>query len=232
VLRAALFDFHGVLVDDAPIRFECLRRVLAEEGVEPAREVDFEPYRGLDDRTLLSRVLVAYGQEPSPFRLVRLGARQSTYYQEQVRSGGLPLASGAAELVASLAEDGWMLGVVSEVPREEIDGALARAGLRERFKALVGAEDVSSLPPDPEGYSRAIEALNSQPPLPERLFHPHEILALVASPASLAAARDLGFPTLAVSPRGFDLPADLTVPSLLDLTPARLRRRFAEVSRS
>ena len=28
--------------------------------------------------------------------------------------------------------------------------------------------------PDPEGYRRALEGLNSLPPLPARLFHPHE----------------------------------------------------------
>ena len=34
VLRAILFDFNGVLVDDEPIHFERFRQVLAEEGID------------------------------------------------------------------------------------------------------------------------------------------------------------------------------------------------------
>ena len=38
MLRAVLFDFNGVLVDDEPIHLEMFQRVLAEEGVALERE--------------------------------------------------------------------------------------------------------------------------------------------------------------------------------------------------
>ena len=33
MLRAILFDFNGILVDDEPVHLEMFQRVLAEEGV-------------------------------------------------------------------------------------------------------------------------------------------------------------------------------------------------------
>ncbi len=38
MLRAFIFDFNGVIVDDEPIHFELFKRVLAEEGIELTEE--------------------------------------------------------------------------------------------------------------------------------------------------------------------------------------------------
>jgi beta-phosphoglucomutase len=138
------------------------------------------------------------------------------------------------ELVQALAAGGRMLGVVSGALREEVEGALRQAGLLDRFKVLVTAEDVAEGKPDPEGYLKALESLNSQPPLPERLLHPHEVLAVEDSPAGLAAAAEVGFPTLGVAhtfPAGRLSAADAVAASLRELTPEGLDRLFAEVSR-
>ncbi len=49
-LRAVIFDFHGVIVDDEPWRLELFRIVLAEEGVGLTDEDYREKYLGYDDR--------------------------------------------------------------------------------------------------------------------------------------------------------------------------------------
>ena len=116
----------------------------------------------------------------------------------------------------------------------QVESALRQAGLRERFKLLVTAEDVAEGKPDPEGYRRALEGLNSQPPLPERLFHPHEVLAIEDSPAGLAAAADAGLTTLAVAqtyPKERLVMADAVCERLDGLTVAGLERLLAEASR-
>jgi phosphoglycolate phosphatase/beta-phosphoglucomutase len=165
---------------------------------------------------------------------MRLVARKASYYQEHIRRSGYPFFPGAVELVQALAGGGRMLGVVSGALREEVEGALRQAGILDRFKVLVSAEDVAEGKPDPEGYLAALERLNSQPPLPERLLHPHEVLAVEDSPAGLAAAAEVGFPTLGVAhtfPAGRLAAADAVAASLRELTPEGLDRLFAEVSR-
>jgi HAD superfamily hydrolase (TIGR01509 family) len=234
VLRAVLFDFNGVLVDDEPIHLEMFQRVLGDEGISLTAEDYYARYLGLDDRACFSAVLAAAGQEPTVPRLMRLIARKSSYYHERIRERGYPFFPGAVELVRELAQAGRMLGVVSGAALEEVEGGLRQAGLRDLFKVLVTAEDVSEGKPDPEGYLRALEILNSVPPLPERLVHPHEVLAVEDSPAGLAAAADVGLVTLGVAhtyPAERLREADVVAPRLEGMTLGRLERIFAEASR-
>jgi beta-phosphoglucomutase len=199
MLRAILFDFNGILVDDEPIHFALFARVLAEEGVTLERQAYFERYLHLDDRDCFGAVLEAAGQAPAPAQLMRLIARKASYYRDWIRQQGYPFFPGALELVREVAASGLSLGVVSGALGEEVEGALEQAGMRERFKVLVTAEDVSAGKPDPQGYRKAIEALNARPPLPDRLFHPHEVLAIEDSPGGLAAAASAGLCTLGVA---------------------------------
>jgi beta-phosphoglucomutase len=234
VIRAILFDFNGVLVDDEPIHLEMFQRVLGEEGIVLTAEDYYRDYLGFDDRGCFAAVLQKVGETPTVPRLMRLIARKASYYQEHMRQSGYPFFPGAAELVAELAATGRMLGIVSGALSEEVESALRQAGLRDHFKILVTAEDVTEGKPDPEGYRRAMEGLNSLPPLPERLFHPHEVLAIEDSPAGLAAAGDLGLSTLAVAhtypPHRLRM-ADAVAESLEGITVARLDRLLAEASR-
>jgi HAD superfamily hydrolase (TIGR01509 family) len=234
VLRAILFDFNGVLVDDEPIHLELSQRVLAEEGITLSAEDYHSRYLGLDDRACFAAALAAAGEAATVPRLMRLIARKASYYQERIRREGYPFFPGAVELVNALAAEGRMLGVVSGALREEAEGALRQAAILDRFKILITAEDVGEGKPNPEGYLRALEALNSLPPLPERLLHPHEVLAVEDSPAGLAAAAELGLATLGLThsfPAHRLRGADAVVGSLREVTPELLERLFAEVSR-
>jgi len=234
VLRAVLFDFNGVLVDDEPIHLEMFQRVLADEGISLTADDYYAHYLGLDDRGCFAAVLAAAGQAATVPRLMRLIARKSSYYQERIRERGYPFFPGAIELVEELAAAGRMLGVVSGALRDEVEGGLRQAGVRERFKVLVTAEDVDEGKPDPEGYLRALEALNSFPPLPERLIHPHEVLAVEDSPAGLAAAAEVGLVTLGVAHTYLTdrlrSTANVVAPRLAGLTLAHLDRLYAETS--
>lgn len=230
MIRAVLFDFNGVLVDDEPIHLELFQRVLAEEGIALSAEDYQARFVGLDDRTCFAAMLGGAGDVP---RLMRLVARKASYYRDRIRRGGYPFFPGALELVRALAAGRRMLGVVSGALLEEVEGALRQSSVLDLFKVLVTAEDVTEGKPHPEGYLKALESLNSQPPLPERLLHPHEVLAVEDSPAGLAAAADVGFPTLGVAhtfPAARLSGADVVTPSLRDLTPEGLDRLFAEVS--
>jgi HAD superfamily hydrolase (TIGR01509 family) len=200
MLRAVLFDFNGVLVDDEPLHLALFQRVLEEEGIEPFTEAEYwEHFVGLDDRAAFGELLERAGETPEVPRLMRLTARKSSYYQERVRREGYPFFPGAVRLVRELAGRGVQLGLVSGALRDEVEGALSQEGLLGAFKVLVTAEDVAASKPDPEGYRRSIEGLNSVPPLPDRLLHPHEAVAVEDTPAGVAAARGVGLRTVAVA---------------------------------
>ena len=234
-MRALVFDFNGVLVDDEPVHLRMFQHALEQEGIRLADEDYYAKYLGFDDRGCFAAVLAAAGQRPDPARVMRLVARKAAFYQEAIHRDGYPFFPGAVELVRSAADGGLMLALVSGALREEVEQALRQESLRRLFKILVTAEDVAEGKPDPEGYRRALAGLNAEPPLPERLLHPHEVLAIEDSPAGLQAARGAGFTTLGVAQtyaaeRLVD--ADFTVESLAGLGLEALQRRFAEASRA
>lgn len=229
-MRAILFDFNGVLVDDEPIHLELVRDVLAEEGVRVAPETLHDHCLGRDDREGFTAALEAAGEPAAPDRVARLVARKAAYYQMRVRRDGFPIIAGAPELVVAAHDAGWMLGLVTGALHAEVDGALRQMGLRDRFKTIVASEDVQRGKPDPEGYRLGLQELNAQPPLPERLLHPHEVVAIEDSPAGLRAARALGLATLGVA-HTHDAEqlaelADQVVATIAELTPATLGALF------
>ena len=198
MLRAILFDFNGVLVDDEPLHRELIQRVLGEEDI-PFVEEEYHRYLGLTDRACFTAILEAAGQEAGLGTVMRLITRKASYYQVAIRQDGYPFFPGAGELVQACYEAGWMLGVVSGALHEEVEGALAQEGIRDLFKVLITAEDVGRSKPDPEGYLLGLERFNAQPPLPDRLVHPHEVLAIEDTPPGLAAAVAAGVTPLAVA---------------------------------
>jgi beta-phosphoglucomutase len=230
VLRAIVFDFNGVLVDDEPLHYRLFRRVLEEEDLSLSEEDYYDRYLGLDDRGCFREVLEAAGRDASPLHLMRLIARKAAYYGEEIHRSGFPFFPGAVDLVRSCTGRGWMLAVVSGALRDEVEGALAQEGLRRHFKVLVTAEDVERTKPDPEGYRKALEGLNALPPLPERLLHPHEVAALEDSPAGLEAAAGAGLRTVGVAHTyGADRlgPADAVVNRVEELDADRLEDLLA-----
>ncbi len=231
MLRAILFGFHGVLVDDRALHEALFRRVLGEEGLALGPEEASQGLSGLDDRGGFAALLVRAGERPDPTRVARLAARKSSYYREAIRRDGYPVPPAAVGFVAAAAAEGLMLGVVSGASRAEVGEALLQAGLSASFKVTVSGEDVEAAPPDPQGHLRALELLNSLPPLPERLLHPHEVLTIGASPAGLAAAAAAGLVTLELAgpaERGRRAAADLQAAGWGALELARLRGAFPE----
>ena len=232
MLRGILFDFNGVLLDDEPLHFELFRRVLGEEGFELSEADYYREFVHFDDESGFRHALSRGGATPDPARIARLGARKAAYYQERIKEECYPFFVGAVDLVKSAADRGLVLGVVSGALRSEIEQALRQEGIDGLIKVVVAAEDVEESKPNPAGYLRGLEELNSKPPLPERLFHSHEVLAIEDTPFGLQAASAAGLLTLAVVhtvPVEELREADLTASSLDRVRIEELQAEFADV---
>jgi HAD superfamily hydrolase (TIGR01509 family) len=232
VLRAVLFDFNGVLVNDLDVHARLFERALAAEGLA-AQAVATLNVGARNDREVVAEILQHAGRPSDPATVNRLVARKARLFQEHARRQGYTFYPGALELVEGAASQGLMLGIVSGALREEIVQALHQSGLRRHFKAIVSAEDVRRGKPHPEVFQRALAELNNQPPLPERLVHPHEVLAVENSPMGLAAASAAGLVSLGVAHR-YEIcqlvTASGAVKSLSEIDPGGLQTIFAEAS--
>lgn len=199
MLRAILFDFNGVLVDDEPLHLELVRRLLEEEEVTVSPAFYGRRMLGIPDRECFDVALRAAGDGAPGERVERLVERKAALYRSIVERQGFPQFPGVARLVADADDRGLMLGVVTGALRSEVDAALSQMGILERFKVIVSAEDITRGKPDPQGYIRAVATFNTVPPLPSRMLHPHEVLAVEDTPQGLWAAHAAGLQRLGVA---------------------------------
>ncbi len=230
MIRAFLFDFNGVLVDDEPLHRALLERVLGEEGLGPPPDSGPGWSVGISDRTALERALAAAGRDAPVERLARLEARKHAYYQGEIVRTGYPWFPGAARFVTSAARAGLALAVVSGARRSEVEAGLDQEGLRERFEVLVTADDVTRGKPDPEGYRLALALLNGDRSPSVKAIGASEAVAIEDSPAGLEAAAACGLRTVAVAhsfPAARLARAALVVPTIAGLHLETLLERFA-----
>ena len=139
MLRAVIFDFNGIIVDDEPVHFRLFQKVLGEEGIALSQETYYARYLGFDDRGAFQAGFADQNRPLSEAKLGELVARKAAYYQDAIRDQFV-LFSGAKALVASLSKS-LPLAVASGALRHEIEAILTGAGLIEHFDAIVSAED-------------------------------------------------------------------------------------------
>ena len=160
MLRALIFDFNGIIVDDEPIHFELFRRVLAEESIALTEENYYARYLGFDDRGAFSAAYRENGRSLDESLLARLIGRKAVYYQTAIQNK-VRIFPGVEKLIAALAP-AVPLAVASGALRQEIETILSTAGLRKHFSVIISAEDVNHGKPEPEIFLKALAALNAQ----------------------------------------------------------------------
>jgi HAD superfamily hydrolase (TIGR01509 family) len=221
-MRAAIFDFDGVIVDSEPLHFQALRGSLLPEGIQIDEEEYYSRYLAYNDRTAIRLALEAHDVSPPPARLDAIARRKAELFADLASK--IPLFPGAAELVRSLAAR-VPLAIASGALHGEIDAILRGAGLREAFAAIVGADDVSRGKPDPEPYVTAMGLLAARAPG----LAPAECLVFEDSMAGIASARAAGMKVVAVAhsyPREKLGAAHRVVDSLVGLENDGLRALF------
>lgn len=160
MLRAVIFDFNGIIVDDEPIHFKLFERVLGEEGIALTEADYYARYLGFDDRGAFMAGFRENNRPLSNQKLQELIERKAAYYQEAIRNH-VTVFPGVKNLVAELART-LPLAVASGALRHEIETILRTLELLDHFRAIVAAEDVTQGKPAPEIYLKALAALNAQ----------------------------------------------------------------------
>lgn len=223
MLRALIFDFNGIIVDDEPIHFQLFQKVLSEEGIVLTEEAYYERYLGFDDRGAFE---AGYRQNQQPLDALKLHElidRKARYYQEAIRNH-VAIFPGVKDLIAGLTPS-LPLAVASGALRHEIETILATAGLLEFFDAIVSAEDVSRGKPEPEIFLKALAALNAQhngAPIAA-----NECVVIEDSKEGIRGARRAGMKCLAVTnshPAELLVDANAVVKSLEDITLSYLQQ--------
>ncbi len=229
MIRAVIFDFNGVLVNDEAVHFALFQQVLAEEGVPIDAQQYHDTYLGYDDRGCFEHALADHGQAADAARLDELIARKASRYF-QAAEVGLSYYEGVKELILRLAAK-YPLGIYSGALRPEIDWALGRIGVLDRFAAIISAEQTTRCKPDPQGYTMAYEALRDHPRLGLADLDPGDCVVIEDSLAGLQAALGAGMCGVGVAQTYtidelLDVGADAAIAATKDFTPEWIAATF------
>jgi beta-phosphoglucomutase len=221
-LRAAVFDFDGVIVDSEPLHFRALRDALRTENVEITHAEYWDHLLAYDD---LSSIRVAFerrGERLEPERLARVARAKAARFAALIPE--IPVFPGAREVIGALAGE-LPLAIASGARREEIEQILAGIGLREAFAAVVGAGDAPRTKPDPAPYLEAARQLAAS----ASGLLPQECVAFEDSAPGVLSALGAGMKVVGVAhtyPAEKLRSAHRVVGSLAALEPGSLRGLF------
>ncbi|HEY9699871.1 MAG TPA: HAD family phosphatase [Trichocoleus sp.] len=197
-LKAVLFDFNGVIINDEPLHDQLLEQILIQENLRPKRGEFRELCLGRSDRACLTDLLARRGRVVTDEYLDDLIAQKSRSYQLQLEAiEKLPIYPGLADLIFQIRAAQVTMAIVSGAVRAEIDLVLQRTNLAQHFSVIVSGDDIKTSKPDPEGYLLAVERLNQQQP--QLNLKPQECLVIEDTFAGIEAGKRAGMQVVGVA---------------------------------
>lgn len=183
-VRAVIFDVDGTLVDSLAAYRVVAERAAAPYGVTIADATVREALNTTRPFWDLALPADCADRAATMDALRRESAR---LWPEVLREHGR-LYPGVAAVIDTLRRRGAKLGIVTASRRGSLD-ALQRAGLLERFDAVVTGEEVTRRKPDPEGLMMCASMLQ---------VAPHHAAYVGDTPLDVEAARAAGMRALGV----------------------------------
>jgi HAD superfamily hydrolase (TIGR01509 family) len=190
VIRAVLFDFNGVIVDDEPVHLKLFQKVLKEEGVTLTREVYYKKYLGMDDKECFKVVGKDFGKKFNEAKIQELIERKAQGYLAEMKQNP-PFVPGAIDLLKALGKTHF-IAIVSGALRSEIEMLLKRGGVGNEVSVIVAAGEIMKGKPDPEGFLKAIQLLNRDSVASSERLFPEECIAVEDSIWGIQAAQKAG----------------------------------------
>ena len=149
VLRCAVFDLDGTLVDSAPDLHAALDRLMAVKRLPGFARAEVVAMIGDGVRVLLERAYAARG--------IALDEADLQHFMTDYEANAAVLTrafDGIPELLGGLRDAGWRLAVCTNKPAGAARVLLSGLGLDGHFSALGGGDSFPMRKPDP-GHLRA-----------------------------------------------------------------------------
>ena len=197
MIKAILFDFNGVIIDDEPLQMKAYQEILGKEGIVLTEE-DYYSCLGMDDKTFVEEAYRRAEKEPETNKVLEVTLAKTEKWREMI-ADELPIFPGMVDFIKKMAND-FALGIVSMARRDEIEYVLEQAGLRECFSVIISAEDVENCKPHSECYIKGFNALDSFRIKQQHLPMVHgECLVIEDSPPGIISAKNARLKALGVT---------------------------------
>jgi HAD superfamily hydrolase (TIGR01509 family) len=197
MIKAILFDFNGVIIDDEPLHMKAYQEILAKEGIAFTEEQYYECL-GMDDKTFIEAAYKRADKTPEANKILEITQAKTNRWRELV-ANEVPIFPGMVDFIKKMANE-FELGIVSMASREEIEYVLERTNLKDCFSALVTAGDVTACKPDPQCYRAGFRLIDAAYTRKKHLPITHdECLVIEDSPQGIMAARNADLMALGVT---------------------------------
>ena len=209
-VRAVIFDFNGTLSDDEPILCEIFMHLFAEHGKPMSAQEYFDRLVGLSDPEIVRAWLG--DDDPDVEAVIEERTRR---YRDAVADGS-SVHEHVREAVR-FAASRVPLAICSGAARAEIEPVVDAAGLAACFETIVSSDDVAHGKPDPEGYVKALAALD---------VDPADSLVVEDTEAGIASARAAGVGRVVALQTTLDPRRLMEADMLIDRLDVAVMRRY------
>ena len=197
-LKAVLFDFNGVIINDELIHQELIADILVRENLRPNND-DFQNFcLGKSDRICLRDLLKCRGRIVTEDYLTKLINQKTIAYQNKLSQlETLPIYPGLVEFLTQLQQQQLVIGLVTGALKQEAKLVLEKIEIERYFSVIVAGDDVTTSKPEPNGYLLAVEKINQQDS--DLHLQPNECLAIEDTYAGIEAAKKAGMQVVGIS---------------------------------
>ena len=206
-----IFDIDGVLLDSYKMHYECWRTIAEKHSIYVS-EKEFDSLFGRRGSEIVREI---WGKDLPGEQVVAIHRQKQALYRENLQRN-FPEMDGAIQLIDALAAEGFVLGIGSSAPPENVEMSLNGLGRAKSFKAVVTGSDVTRGKPDPQVFLLAAQRMG---------LKPADCAVIEDAVAGIAAAQAGGMTAIALAgtaPAESLTMADLVVTSLGQLTPKQI----------
>lgn len=157
--EAVLFDLDGVIVSSEIEKCETHIETVLKLGGTPSQRLTelYVDVIGLSYEETRDRFLVCGGIGATPEILKSHRSIYSKTYRGKLKS--VRLAPGAKELLQTLSDRRYRIGLVSSAHPEEVTAILREHQIDSFFEAVVDADSITNHKPSPDPYLEALKLL-------------------------------------------------------------------------
>jgi HAD superfamily hydrolase (TIGR01509 family) len=151
--RALLFDLDGTLAETDSLHLPTWVDVLEPYGVEVDEEFYRESISGRNTSEIVRDLLPELSDEENR----SIGDAKEASFRE--RASELEPLPGLVDFVERGKEQGMKIALVTNAPEENVEAILFALELRDSFDAVVLADEVEAVKPDPAPYRAALDRI-------------------------------------------------------------------------